>query len=128
MPTPTAQSYGSNCGGSAGRDGQPVRPSLDSMARKALWPTPTVKGNHNKKGLSARSGDGFATAVSRETPAGGPLNPRWVEWLMGWPIGLTGLEPLGTESFRQWRRAHGASSSHALAVTTDTNNEEAAGE
>lgn len=25
---------------------------------------------------------------------GGSLNPDWVEWLMGWPIGWTRLEPL----------------------------------
>jgi len=25
---------------------------------------------------------------------GGPLNPDWVEWLMGWPIGWTDLKPL----------------------------------
>ena len=30
-----------------------------------LWPTPTVKGNYNKKGLSAKSGDGLATAVNK---------------------------------------------------------------
>ena len=30
-----------------------------------LWPTPTVHGNYNRKGLSATSGDGLATAVSR---------------------------------------------------------------
>lgn len=27
---------------------------------------------------------------------GGTLNPDWVEWLMGWPIGWTDLEPLET--------------------------------
>ena len=92
------------------------------MARFDLWPTPTVKGNYNKAGLSAKSGDGLATAVMRvATPTardfrsgkaseathaknsrplseqiGGLLNPTWVEWLMGWPLGWTDLEPLGT--------------------------------
>lgn len=28
---------------------------------------------------------------------GGRLNPEWVEWLMGWPIGWTDCEPLETE-------------------------------
>ena len=27
---------------------------------------------------------------------GGKLNPDWVEWLMGWPIGWTELKPLET--------------------------------
>ena len=35
----------------------------------------------------------------RKTPSlasrvGGPLSPMWVEWLMGWPVGATALEPL----------------------------------
>jgi len=38
-----------------------------------------------------------------ETPlaaqAGGPLNPEWVEWLMGWPLGWTDLKPLATDKF-----------------------------
>ena len=25
---------------------------------------------------------------------GGTLNPMWVEWLMGWPVGWTDCEPL----------------------------------
>ena len=95
------------------------------------WPTPTVHGNYNRKGVSKTSGDGLATAVmkwptptahnaketnapseyNRNTPtltaqAGGPLNPMWVEWLMGWPLGLTDLKPLAMDKFqfvRQWR-------------------------
>lgn len=27
---------------------------------------------------------------------GGSLNPTWVEWLMGWPLGWTDLKPLAT--------------------------------
>jgi DNA (cytosine-5)-methyltransferase 1 len=40
LPTPMADRSGNNRGGSAGREGQPVRPSLDSV--HALLPTPTV--------------------------------------------------------------------------------------
>ena len=29
--------------------------------------------------------------------SGGKLNPMWTEWLMGWPIGWTALEPLATD-------------------------------
>ena len=90
-----------------------------------LWPTPTVCGNYNRKGASATSGDGLATAVKKwPTPTvndsknstlppsqikhdnipgamlrdgqapGGQLNPTWVEWLMGWPLGWADLKPL----------------------------------
>lgn len=37
---------------------------------------------------------------------GGQLNPDWVEWLMGWPIGWTDLNPLETDRFLSWRRSH----------------------
>ena len=36
---------------------------------------------------------------------GGMPNPPWIEWLMGWPIGWTALEPLETGKFRLWLRA-----------------------
>ncbi len=41
LPTPTASRYGTNQGGGMGRVG-PVRPSLESMGRTGLWPTPTA--------------------------------------------------------------------------------------
>jgi hypothetical protein len=42
LPTPAATAYGTNQGGAMGRTG-PVRPSLDSMARHGLWPTPSSR-------------------------------------------------------------------------------------
>ena len=39
------------------------------------------------------------------TQVGGRLNPTWAEWLMGWPVGWTALEPLATDSFRSWLRS-----------------------
>lgn len=98
------------------------------------WPPPTVNGNHNRKGASSQSGDGLATAVRKSlaTPTardyrhpgrsrmertggtqgenlpqqvGGPLNPPWVEWLMGFPIGWTDCEASATPSSRKSRRS-----------------------
>ena len=77
-----------------------------------LWPTPTVCGNNNRKGASKTSGDGLATAVKmrqpRNTESGGPLNPDWVDWLIGWPIGHSALNALETPKFQQWLQLHGA--------------------
>jgi len=124
LPTLTASEYGSNMGGGAGRTGK-KRPSL-----RCLLPTLTVKGNYNKRGLSKASGDGLATAIAslptlRASDAeksghltasaeshgdlrlGGPLSPTWCEWFMGFPLGWTALEPLGTRKFQQWLRSHG---------------------
>jgi len=71
LPTPTAQQYGTSQNGKR-KDGttfkQAGKPSLHTMARHNLWPTPTVQGNYNKKGLSKKSGDGLATAVKKMWP------------------------------------------------------------
>jgi hypothetical protein len=111
-----------------------VRPSQVKNPKKAaaMWPTPTLCGNYNRKGLSKTSGDGLATAVRQwPTPTaqdsknngapsqmerntkplnaevGGALNPTWVEWLMGWPLGWTDCDASATAKFRQWLDSHG---------------------
>jgi hypothetical protein len=43
------------------------------------------------------------------TQAGGSLNPTWVEWLMGWPLGWTDLKPLETDKSRCVQQPHGES-------------------
>ena len=86
LPTLTASEYGTCQGGSAGRDGQKTRPSLQTMARNGTLPTLTINGNYNRAGLSPKSGDGLQTKI------GGQLNPNWCEWFMGFPIGWTDLE------------------------------------
>ena len=72
-----------------------------TLTAQVNWATPTVCGNYNRKGLSKTSGDGLATQV------GGKLNPTWVEWLMGWPLGWTDLKPLEMDRYQQWRQQHG---------------------
>ena len=81
--------------------------------RERFWPTATAyKGwspNHNR----ADTDDRLDYTVEREAFRPGQqtppmrLNPDWCEWLMGWPIGLTELKPLGTDRFRVWQRQHG---------------------
>jgi len=53
---------------------------------------------------------------------GGQLNPNWVEWLMGWPIGWTASEPLATAKFHQWQHSLGSLCSPASSAGM-TNNE-----
>jgi len=38
---------------------------------------------------------------------GGQLNPTWVEWLMGWPLGWTDCAVSATDKYQQWRNLHG---------------------
>ena len=79
-PTPT-QADGTGGPGTAGRDG-----GVNLRTAVTLWPTSPVEGNRNRASYPGKSGDGLQTAV------GGSLNPDWVEWLMGFPIGWTDLE------------------------------------
>jgi len=91
----------------------------------SMWPTPMAA---DSRGSSGRPAPGkqvqlvdavkFATPLSRDYRSGkasqathdknsqplseqigGSLNPPWVEWLMGWPLGWTDLKPLATDRF-----------------------------
>ena len=58
-----------------------------------------------------KSGKGYDHGDKKQTPqlrhiSGGLLNPEWVEWLMGWPLGWTDLKPLAMDKFREWQRQH----------------------
>ena len=48
-------------------------------------------------------------AGSLAATIGGQLNPNWVEWLMGFPIGWTDSNPLAMHRFQQWQLLHGKS-------------------
>ena len=34
-------------------------------------------------------------------------NPQYLEWMMGWPIDWTDLQPLAMDKFQQWLSSHG---------------------
>jgi len=38
----------------------------------------------------------------KQSAATGQLNPDWTEWLMGWPISWTSLEPITELDWRDW--------------------------
>lgn len=114
LPTPTASSYGSNRGGAAGRTGK-VRLSLQSMARTGLWPTPRAQdGKHGRASdyELARdvNKDLLHVRIARHGDRG-PLNPMWVEWLMGFPLGWTALPASAMPSSPRSRKKSAASSS-----------------
>jgi hypothetical protein len=70
----------------------------------AYEPTPRADGRDNCGGSNARK-----KAQRHGTYAGRDCNPDHQEWLMGWPIGWTAIEPLATDKFQQWWSAHGTS-------------------
>ena len=119
-----------------GKRGQNLRDMTGPNPTLQMWPTPTAgdskaSGSRNLEGSKAHAGVSLTDAVrygNSNTPrwatprasdhrsgrvsaatlaknsrplceqAGGLLNPTWVEWLMGLPIGWTDLKHLGTAS------------------------------
>lgn len=76
-------------------------PNPAEWAMMEMLPTPTCQDAKN---------NGSKSQMERNTPplnavAGGALNPEWVEWLMGWPIGWTDLRPLGMDRCRWWQQS-----------------------
>jgi hypothetical protein len=70
----------------------------------AIYPTPTAQDAKNSTlPVSQTDRDSIPGHLLRsgEQP-GGQLNPDWVEWLMGWPIGWTSLEPMAALIWPDW--------------------------
>jgi DNA (cytosine-5)-methyltransferase 1 len=89
-PTPTAEPYGSSQNGINGIGGTHERPSantpsLDRMSRSFPLDPPT-----------SRRGDESSAPDPTSRPLW-TLNPQFVEWLMGFPIGWTAFAPVATE-------------------------------
>lgn len=76
-----------------------------SLEAEVKWPTPKSR---DWKGQSQRGIHGPMDALPNidsgdGTPIGGQLNPPWVEWLMGWPIGWTDCDASATDkSHKPW--------------------------
>ena len=78
-----------------------------------LWPTAkaSIRGDCPSERLR-RTPDLPSAIKMRPLPDGseprqdGQLNPQWVEWFMGWPIGWTELKPLAMDKFLEWQQQH----------------------
>ena len=75
------------------------------------WPTPRTKGMCGGSGSWDLLNKNTTVEEARQMGAGngGQLNPTWVEWLMGWPLGWTDLKPLETGKFHSAQLQHGES-------------------
>lgn len=86
-----------------GRDVDRGRERTEDMAdtngerQQELHAPPSQVKHDNIPGALLRDGE----------KAGGALNPTWVEWLMGWPLGWTDLKPLVTGKCRNVQQRHG---------------------
>jgi DNA (cytosine-5)-methyltransferase 1 len=89
------------------------------MVENNLWTTPcsrdwkgkTITKNHPEGFNKSLANDVIKSTTTPDSPNSGKLNPTWVEWLMGWPLGWTDLKPLEMDKYQQWRQQHGVSSS-----------------
>jgi len=94
---PDGRDYGNRSGASLpGAVGSP------NWNLPGTWPTPKSSPSgpdYARAGREDSGGDDLATAVARRTP--GQLNPTWVEWLMGFPLGWTDSVPSATPSSRR---------------------------
>lgn len=84
----------------------------EAVAYSRKWPTPQASDNRDRGNLGSgaiqrRQEKGKQIMLSQSvSDISGALNPLWVEWLMGWPIGWTDLKPLATDRFRSWQQQH----------------------
>lgn len=117
LPTPTAfdatgnvldrLQRGGTSQGSLRQQGERLKrwetPSKADAHPRAYNRTGPYTGPHPQKHLQAQA---FEQLTPHDSPSG-KLNPTWVEWLMGWPMQWTDLQPLATDRFQQWLQSHG---------------------
>lgn len=97
------------------KDGKSNGPSGNELGRavnESIRRLPTLtKGDSNKwnnmteqeridKGQFVRLGNVITDIEGN--PAGGSMNPEWTEWLMGFPIGWSSLEPMTMQQMQEW--------------------------
>ena len=64
---------------------------LEERVAQQMWPTPSA--NEDAAGSpNGKMQKMLGNHPKVRTPGGGTLNPTWVEWLMGYPIGWTDLK------------------------------------
>ena len=122
MPTTGEIGYGLSGGGGCGQlqghqaEGQTTRRNAcvhrdtgeQQISWVLFWPTPKANKVHpmitdkNREKLAARNKANLEEVIAGNcNGATGQLNPAWVEWLMGYPIGHTDLKDSETPSSRK---------------------------
>jgi hypothetical protein len=109
-PTPT------KCDGTGGAGRSEKRKGGDNLrTAMAMYPAPGANEDSYRLGGNSQQSNSLGAIARREAltespESGGQLNPTWVEWLMGWPLGWTDSALSATDRFLQWLRSHGISS------------------
>jgi len=66
------------------------------------------KSGGRRKGKADTLPSQIAEMEGMDQTSTGQLNPTWVEWLMGWPLGWTDLQPLEMDRCQPARQKHSA--------------------
>jgi hypothetical protein len=103
-PTPTSNDY-RNAGyqSANGRDYLTLPGAVGAAPPRGGWPTPTSRDYRSGKNINC-----WDNARPLSEVVGGTLNPTWVEWLMGFPLGWTDCGASGTRSSRKSRNGSAA--------------------
>jgi hypothetical protein len=101
-PTPTARDWKDGTAESCANV-----PENCLLGRAVHWRTSDAYPREGPQAPEKRKAGGHS--VSLQDQIGGSLNPTFVEWLMGFPLGWINYEPLEMPKFLEWRRAHGGS-------------------
>ena len=96
-PTPTS-TLGTNGGRVTPAKAREGGTLIEALSART-FPAPTARDWRSGKASQATR-DRNSRPLSEQV--GGSLNPTWVEWLMGWPIGWTDLKLSATD------KCHGA--------------------
>jgi len=110
-PTPRSRDW-KGCNSVEGLTRSDGKSRMDALPNAVAFPdyvTPRVGGEESFESVSKRKGEAAAgthnTLSSVEKEHGkqeGQLSPDWTEWLMGWPVGWTRMEPLADYDCRDW--------------------------
>ena len=105
-PTPHGMSKDGKSNGPSGNE-------LGNAVNRSMYPTPRTTGLDGGSNSNTfvkefpLPFDQFTPDSQKHDPrVGGSLNPTWVEWLMGWPLGWTDCAVSATDKFRQWFASH----------------------
>ncbi len=111
FPTPKASAAGPDFA-KVGRS----KTGISLATAVAMWPTPQAAdrkatGQPGTKSHANHLARGsLLTAAVTESTGGGSLNPTWVEWLMGFPLGWTALDASATPLSRRSLKSSGEQS------------------
>lgn len=96
-PTPMAGSTDVRDGGGPGGV------ALAQAATEAEFGSPTASMKIRSGNFSEGRTPNPAEVAYQESGQRGQLNPDWVEWLMGWPVGWTSTDPMWEGGFCEWQ-------------------------